>query len=220
MMETFGQFCAVARSLEVVGERWTLLIVRELLMGSTGFNEIRRGLPRIPPGTLAKRLQTLVAAGVVELEDGRYALTTAGRALQPIIAALAGWALGPGHLPLAEGHLDTAALTWDLQRRIDHEALPARKVTIGLHFVDRAAGDRRYWLQLDRSRANLCTTDTGDPLDVMLQATTADVVRWWLGESSWRELLTRPETLVSGDRALVRALPTWFRGYALALQRT
>jgi DNA-binding HxlR family transcriptional regulator len=89
----------VARALEVVGERWTLLIVRELLMGSSGFNEIRRGLPRIPPATLAKRLQTLTAAGVVEVDDGRYSLTAAGRALQPLVAALAASALGPGHLP-------------------------------------------------------------------------------------------------------------------------
>ena len=92
-------------------------------------------------------------------------------------------------------------------------------MTVELHFVDRAAGDRRYWLQLDRGRANLCTTDTGDAVAITLEATTADVVRWWLGESSWRELVARPETVVTGDRALVRAMPTWFRGYALAPQR-
>ncbi|MPY93978.1 MAG: transcriptional regulator [Acidimicrobiia bacterium] len=215
-MEGFGQFCPVSRALEVLGERWTLLVVRELLMGSTGFNEIRRGLPRIPTGTLAKRLQALTAAGVVEIDGGRYTLTPAGEALRPVVAALAAWALGPGHVPLEAGHLDAAALTWDLQRRIDHEAVPARKVTVELHFVDRAAGDRRYWLQLDRGRANLCSTDTGDPVDVTLRATTSDVVRWWLGECSWRELMTRPTTRIAGDRTLIRALPTWFLGYALA----
>ena len=98
--------------------------------------------------------------------------------------------------------------------------MPARKVTIELHFVDRAAGDRRYWLQLDRGRANLCATDSGDPVDVTLTATTVDVVRWWLGQSSWRELLTRPATVLSGDRALARAMPAWFQGYALAQPRT
>ena len=215
-MESYGQFCAVARALEILGERWTLLVVRELLLGSTGFNEIRRGLPRIPTATLAKRLQTLIAAGVVEVDASRYVLTPAGRALRPVVADMATWALGPGHVPLEAGHLDAAALSWDIQRRIDHAAVPDRKITIALHFVDRAVGDSLYWLQLDRGRANLCATDTGDPVDVTLRAATADVVRWWLGERSWRHLLDQPDTEITGSRAVIRALPSWFRGYVLA----
>jgi DNA-binding HxlR family transcriptional regulator len=215
-MTGYGQFCAVARALEVLGERWTLLIVRELLMGSTGFNEIRRGLPRIPTATLASRLRTLQAAGIVTADGNRYALTPAGTDLLPVVTALAAWASEPGRTEMREDHLDTAALTWDIQRRIDRDAVPGNLTVIEFEFIDRSGGDRRYWLHVGQQRVDLCRTDTGDEVSVWMRGSVADITDWWIGRTSWRDLLDRPGVEVSGDPTLLRSMPTWFLGYALA----
>jgi len=215
-MTGYGQFCAVARALEVLGERWTLLIVRELLMGSTGFNEIRRGLPRIPTATLATRLRTLEGAGIITGGDDGYSLTAAGRDLFPVVASLAAWASQPGRAEIRDDHLDTAALTWDIQRRIDLEAIPARTVVIEFEFTDRPGGDRRYWLHVGRRRVDLCRTDTGDEVSVWMCGRVADITDWWIARKTWRELLDQPGVEISGDRDLIHAMPTWFLGYALA----
>lgn len=209
-MSGYGQFCAVARALEVLGERWTLLIVRELLLGASTFTDLRRGLPRIPRATLSVRLRALRAAGIVD--DG-YRLTEAGTALAPVVRELARWAVATESAALTEGDLDTAALTWDIQRRIDTNALPEQTVVLAIEFTDRTAPDNRYWLHLSRTSVNLCRQDTGAPVDVWLTTPTLAATRWWLGELSWAELLRQPGVRVYGDRALQRQMHHWFQRY-------
>ncbi len=165
-MSGYGQFCAVARALEVLGERWTLLILRELLLGAKTFTDICRGLPRIPRATLSTRLRGLCAAGVVEHADGDYRLTETGLALAPVLRELARWAVTTDAAALTDGDLDTAALTWDMQRRVEVGALPDRTVVLAIDFTDRAATDRHFWLHLARTGVNLCRQDTGAPVDV------------------------------------------------------
>src|SRR5215472_17229119 len=111
-MMGYGQFCAVARALDVLGERWALLVVRELLLGASSFTEIRRGLPRIPRATLSARLRSLRAAGIVS----GYRLTSAGTALGPVVQELARWAMTTESAALTDDDLDTSALTWDMRR--------------------------------------------------------------------------------------------------------
>jgi len=107
-MSRYGQFCAVARALEVLGERWTLLVARELLLGSTTFTQIRCGLPRIPRATLSSRLRGLRKAGIIDIVDREYQLTEAGRALAPVMRELARWATVTDRAALADDDLDTA----------------------------------------------------------------------------------------------------------------
>ncbi|WP_410659686.1 winged helix-turn-helix transcriptional regulator [Amycolatopsis sp. lyj-112] len=209
-MTGYGQFCAVARALDVVGERWALLVVRELLLGASTFTEIRRGLPRIPRATLSARLRALRAAGIVD--DG-YRLTNAGVALAPVVRELARWAVATESAALTEDDLDTAALTWDIQRRINVEALPERTVVLALDFTDR---DERYWLYLSRTGVNLCRQDTGAPVDIWLAAPTMAVTRWWLGERSWAQLLRHPDVHMHGDLALQRQVHRWFTRYVFS----
>ncbi|WP_169985716.1 winged helix-turn-helix transcriptional regulator [Microbispora sp. H10836] len=209
-MNGYGQFCAVARALELLGERWTLLIVRELLLGASTFTDIRRGLPRIPRATLSARLRALRAAGLV---DNDYRLTEAGTALAPVVRELARWAVATDSAALTEDDLDTAALTWDMQRRVDAAALPERTVVLAIEFTDRPPADRRYWLHLSRMSVNLCRQDTGAPVDVWLTSPTEAATRWWLGDLSWAELLRQPGVRVHGDRALERQMHRWFKRY-------
>ncbi len=209
-MSGYGQFCAVARSLEVVGERWSLLIVRELLLGASSFSDIRRGLPRIPRATLSTRLRALRAAGIVD--DG-YRLTEAGAALAPVVRELARWAVTTESAALTEDDLDTAALTWDIRRRIDTGRLPERPVVLAIEFTDRAEADRNYWLHLSRTSVDLCRQDTGAPVSVWLTTPTAAATRWWLGHLSWAQLLRQPGVRVDGDRSLQRRMDRWFQRY-------
>ena len=212
-MSGYGQFCAVARALDVLGERWTLLIVRELLLGSTTFTSFCRGLPRIPRATLSSRLRALRAAGIVEVADNEYRLTETGAALAPVMRELARWAADADSAALSDDDLDTTALTWDMQRRIDTAALPDRTVVLAIEFTDRASPDRYFWLHLSRSSVNLCRQDTGAPVELWLAAPTVDVTRWWLGQLSWPQLLRKPGVRVHGDRELQRQIQNWFLRY-------
>lgn len=212
-MSGYGQFCAVARALEVLGERWTLLVARELLMGASTFTDIRRGLPRIPKATLSARLRRMRLAGIVAVDDDGYRLTEAGAALAPVIRELARWATVTDSAALTEDDLDTAALTWDIQRRVDAAALPPRTVVLAIEFIDRPAADRRFWLHLSPTGVNLCRDDTGAPVDLWLTAPTPETTRWWLGEMSWARFLRHPQVRVHGDRDLQRQMHRWFLRY-------
>src|SRR5688500_13642172 len=174
-MDRYGQFCAVARALEVLGERWTLLVVRELMMGTTTFSDMRRGRPRIPRATLSSRLRRLRAAGVVVLDEDGYRLSESRAALAPVLREVARWATVTDAAALTEGDLDAAALTWDMQRRVDTAALPARTVVLAIEFTDRSPSDRCFWLHLARTGVNLCRDDTGAPVDVWLTGQTEAV---------------------------------------------
>ncbi|WP_117213080.1 winged helix-turn-helix transcriptional regulator [Allorhizocola rhizosphaerae] len=214
----YGQFCAVARALDVLGERWTLLIARELLLGARTFTDIRRGLPRIPRATLAARLRGLCSAGVIEATDGEYRLSEAGAALAPVMRELARWATDTGSAALSDSDLDTAALTWDMQRRVNTAALPERTVVLAIEFADRTPMDRHFWLHLARTGVNLCREDTGAPVDIWLTTPTEPATRWWLGELSWAQLVRRPGVHVHGNRALMRQIPGWFLRYVFTPQ--
>ncbi|CAM4485999.1 helix-turn-helix domain-containing protein [Nocardia ninae] len=199
----------MARALDVLGERWTLLIVRELLLGASSFGDLCRGLPRIPRATLSARLRVLRAAGVV---DG-YRLTDVGAALAPVVRELARWAIATDSAALGEDDLDTAALTWDMRRRVDVAALPDRRVVLAIEFTDRPISDSRFWLHLSRTGVDLCRDDTGAPVDIWLTTPTRAATEWWLGNLSWQQLLRQPGVQVHGDHGLQRELPRWFTRY-------
>src|ERR671923_2424632 len=128
-VKSYGQFCSVARALDLLGERWTLLIVRELLSGSCRFGEVQRGIPRISRTMLSARFRELADAGVIERRQGarigsEYRLTPAGLELAAVVRELGTW--GQRWLPreLRRTELDANALLWDIQRRVRREALP------------------------------------------------------------------------------------------------
>lgn len=126
---------------------------------------------------------------------------------------LAGWAVSTESATLTEDDLDSAALTWDIQRRINTGALPAATVVLAIEFTDRPSTGNRYWLHLSQTSVNLCRQDTGAPVDVWMTTPTLAVTRWWLGELSWPELLRQPGVKVDGDRDLQRQMHHWFKRY-------
>jgi DNA-binding HxlR family transcriptional regulator len=215
-MKSHGQFCSIARALDLLGERWTLLVVRELWSGSTRFNEIRRGVPRISKTMLAARLRELADAGVVtRADDDRYALTESGRELGGVLGALATW--GQRWLPRTtpREELDSEALLWDMHRRVALDELPTDPVVarIELDGLPRSKGTR--FLLLRRSEVSLCTENPGFPEELCVRAPLRTLTAWWRGDLSLAE--ARAEGMkIEGRPERVRSFPRWFQRYLFA----
>ena len=214
-MSRYGQFCSVARAHEVLGGRWTLLIVRELLCGSRRFNDIRRGIPRISRTMLAERLQALVHAGVVTRKEAPhgpdYTLTAAGMELMEIVAALGGW--GQRWLPrhAASEDIELGPVLVDMHRRVNVATLPAEPLVIRFEI----AGHPPHFLLLKQAEASLCTQNPGFPEPLCLRASLPVLTGWWRGDFDFAEA-RRQGLALDGPKALVRAFPGWFQRYMLA----
>ncbi len=214
-MSGYGQFCAIARAHEVLGGRWSLLIVREILCGSARFNDIRRGIPRISRTMLSERLQELVQAGAIARSQGaqgpEYALTEAGRELAQLVGALASW--GQRWLPrhAADEDLDLEPVLVDMQRRAKLSALP--KDPIVVRFEIKSHQPR--FLLLKRSEASLCTQNPGFPEPLTVRGPLAALVAWWRGDATFAAA-QRMGLKIEGTKALARAFPSWFELYLFA----
>lgn len=214
MATSYGQFCPVAKAMELLDERWTMLVIRELMVGSRHFNALRRGLPRMSPALLSKRLQTLVRAGVIDRwQDGNrvtYQLTPAGEELQPLIEALGTW--GIRWIPeLGEADLDPHLLLWDIHRNIDTEAVPDGRTVIGFRFTDVAPPAHCWWLVITTDGVDVCDQDPGFPVLVTVTADLQTLTKVWRGDVTWSESLRSGDLVVDGQPSGRRALPRWLK---------
>jgi len=217
-METvYGQFCPVAVAAEIFAERWTPIILRELLQGSRRFNEIHKGAPRISKALLVRRLRDLERAEVIASTprtDGRgreYRLTPAGEELGEIVLQLGKW--GQRWTSRVDRQrLDAGLLVWDIRRRIAMERLPAGRVVVRFDFRGVPAAQRHpksYWMLLERPSVDLCVNDPGHEVDVYVNAELSALVRVWLGDEPLAHAMRAGEVKISGDPRLSRAFPTW-----------
>lgn len=186
-MIDYGQFCTVARGAEVFGERWTPLVVRELLCGSRRFNDIRRGVPRMSPTLLADRLRKLEAMGLVERRCApggfEYHPTPAGEELRPIVLALGHWGARWIGSRLKPSQLDAGFLMWDIRRFARLDEFPRRRRTvIHFRFTDARRGERLWWLIVEGGVADLCRDDPGEDLAVIVESTVRSLTDIWTGD--------------------------------------
>ncbi|MGA9748900.1 MAG: helix-turn-helix domain-containing protein [Nocardioides sp.] len=220
MGTTYRQFCPVAKAMELLDERWTMLLVRELVLGSEHFNDLRRGLPRMSPTLLSKRLHQLVRAGVVEKRiegtDVRYVLTPAGEELRPVVEAVGAWgARWIGEL--GDEDLDPKLLLWDMRRNVDREAVPPTRTVVHFRFPDVPGVLGRWWMVLTRDDADLCDQDPGHDVDVEVTATLRDLTDVWRGESTWAAAVRAGRVTMTGTSPLRRDVPKWFPATGFAL---
>ena len=223
-MINYGQFCTVARGAEVFGERWTPLVVRELMCGSTRFNDIRRGVPRMSPSLLVQRLRKLEAIGVVErTRDGQaaeYRLTPAGEELRPIVLALGHWGAKWIGSRLRRDQLDAGFLMWDIRRFARIEAFPRdRRVVIHFRFTGARTGERLWWLVVEHGSADLCRDDPGHELTLVVDCTVLALTQVWTGDRDPNDVLRSLEVKVTGAARDVRALWGWLGCSAFAPTR-
>jgi DNA-binding HxlR family transcriptional regulator len=213
MRQEYGQFCPVALSSEVLAERWTLLVVRELLAGAHRFNEIRRGVPRLSPTLLKERLRTLERAGVVERVDsdntrGRdYRLTRAGEELRAVVAAIGQWGQRWAR-DIRPADLDPGWLVWAMHRRLNTDAMPVGRTVIEIEFSD-SPRQRRFWLVHSRGRVDVCLKDPGFEPTVRVVTRLRTLAEVWRGIRPIREEIRSGRLQVHGAPAIRRAFPGW-----------
>jgi DNA-binding HxlR family transcriptional regulator len=217
-MSGYGQFCPVAKASEVLAERWTPLVVRELLCGSHRFNDLQRGVPLMSRSLLAKRLRELELAGVIERRpsgDGRaseYHLTEAGEELRPVIMGLGAWGLRWASSNVSRADLDPRLLMWDMQRNIETDALPPHRVVVRFRFTDVSPGlPRVTWLILDGDHADVCYKDPGFDVDLVVVGRLRALVGVWLGDTTMSAVVRARELQIDGTRRLADAFPSWLR---------
>jgi DNA-binding HxlR family transcriptional regulator len=213
-MHLYGQYCPVARAAEILADRWTVLIVRELLAEVSHFNELERGLPRISRTLLAERLRRLEQAGVVERRvapGGRrteYRLTRAGCALQRIIDDLGEWGARWAFGEPRPNELDPIVLLWWMRRRVRQERIGRRRVVIQFDF--RGGPTQGYWLLIAPNDVSVCLKHPGHDVDVLVTADIMAFYRVWLGRATLAEAVRRDQVRLDGTPADIRAFPQWF----------
>jgi len=219
---SYRQFCPVAMATEVLCCRWTLLVVRELLLGSVRFNDLRRGLPRMSAALLAKRLRELEAAGIVTRTEGaagghEYHLSPAGRELRPVVEAVGVWGQRWVTTEATLRHLDANLLMWDIRRNVDPEPPPAMRTTIEFIFSDRQPPQRNYWLVVGREHdVDLCVVDPGFEVDLYVTTDLRTLTEVWLGYRDWARAKDGGAIRLSGRRECELDLRTWLRSSVFA----
>jgi DNA-binding HxlR family transcriptional regulator len=212
-MEKYQQYCPVSRAAEIVADRWTPLIVRELVLGSHRFNDIERGLPGISRSLLASRLRDLEDAGVVERLPRahsrltEYHLTEAGRELKVVIEALGAWGVRWAFGDPRPEELDAGLLVWKIHQRINRELLPETRTVVEFDFTGRCG--RRVWLLLERREVSVCVTPPKFDADLIVHTDLALFYRVWLGKIAYDDAVRRHAVVVDGIPGLARQLPTW-----------
>jgi DNA-binding HxlR family transcriptional regulator len=216
---SYNQFCPVAMAAEVLCTRWTMVLLRELVCGSTRFNELRRGVPRMSPALLSKRLKDLEAAGIVErrpvtAEPGvfEYALTPAGRDLHPVIIAVGNWGQKWVETDATLENLDPNLLMWDMRRNIDPEPMPKAQTVIQVIYSDLAEARRNWWLIVEPGgNVDLCSVDPGFEVNLYLSTDLRTMTEIWMGLTAVDKAKRDGKLLVTGDRGLERDIEKWLR---------
>lgn len=213
MGSSYHQFCPVAKAMELLDERWTMLVIRELLLGSRHFNDIRRGVPKMSPSLLSKRLRDLTRAGIVERRgEGRevvYGLTAAGLELAPVVDKLGAWGMrwiGK----VGEEDLDPKLLMWDLHRHVDPALVPPGRTVVSFRFNDVPAKIRDWWLVMTAEEVDVCDFDPGYDVAVSVTGSLRRMVEIWRGDLGWPAAIRSGIIQLDGPERFRRAVPKWF----------
>jgi DNA-binding HxlR family transcriptional regulator len=214
-MIRYGQYCPIAKALELLAERWTLLIVRELLAGSRRFNDLRRGVPLMSPSMMSQRLKALCDSGIIVREadeDGHshhYRVSTAGEELRPLIIQLGTWGQRWSRSRMTADDLDASFLMWDIRRNVQVDKLPPERTVIHFEFPDAKKGMRQWWLVVEEGEVDLCLEDPGHEADIMLTSSLRTMTQVWMGDISLIQARANGLLKVVGTARLSRSIASW-----------
>ncbi|CAN5652144.1 winged helix-turn-helix transcriptional regulator [soil metagenome] len=200
----YGQYCPITRAVEVLGERWSFLIVRDLILGATRFNDLARGNPGLSRSLLSKRLRQFERAGIIDHVRDEYLLTPAGKDLEGLIMGLGEWGARWQFDDPRENELDPELLMWWVQDRLDLSILPDRRLVLEFDFVDQR---KRFWIVRDSSGPSVCNSEPAFEIDVCVRTDLTTMYQVWLGKSDLRESLRDGTIEFIGSPAFVRRMP-------------
>lgn len=211
----YGQFCPVAMAAEIVCSRWTMLVLRELLCGSTRFNDIRRGVPRMSPALLSKRLKELEEAGVVVTRETShpgvvdYLLTDAGKELRDLIMRLGIWGHRWVESSISLKNLDPSLLMWDIRRNLAASLLPERRCTVHFIYPELNAAKKHWWLVIEGNVVDLCSFDPGFDIDLQIRCSLRTMTSVWMGISTLKQEVESGAMELIGDKTMIRSMESW-----------
>ena len=219
-MNSYGQFCPLAQATQLLCERWTLIVVRELIAGSTRFNEIKKGVPTMSPTLLSARLKQLVEAKVVDQSGSKgnytYTLTSAGLELRPIVELLGAWGHRWARSDLNKGDLDAGLLMWDMRRTVDPAVFPKRRIVVQFEYPDAPKGGRNWWLVSEDGEIDLCLSNPGHEVDIVIKCSLKTMSEIWICEQQFGDAVKKGDIKVLGDAKLTSNLQDWLRSSPLS----
>ncbi len=215
----YKQFCPVAMAADILCSRWTLVLLREMVAGSTRFNDLRRGVPRMSPALLSKRLKDLETAGIVtrspvagESDLYEYRLTQSGQDLAPIIETVGVWGQKWIETEASLANLDPNLLMWDMRRNINPEPMPRRRSTIQVIFKDLQEARRKWWLVVEPDKeVDLCSVDPEFDVDLFLSTDLRTMTEIWMGYITVARAKEQQRLVMTGDRRLEAAIGSWLK---------
>ncbi|MEJ1118977.1 helix-turn-helix domain-containing protein [Phyllobacterium sp. CCNWLW109] len=216
-METhggYGQFCPVSMASEILCSRWTTLILRELLCGTTRFNDLRRGVPRMSPALLSKRLKELERAGVIKTIPNaggvlEYHLSAAGEDLRPVIVGIGFWGQRWVESKVSLKNLDPSLLMWDMRRHLNPKPLPQRRCTIQFLYPELPQARQNFWLVVEDGSVDLCGFDPGYDIDLLITSSLKSMTAIWMGLSMVRREVDAGNLEFDGDPAIAASMQQW-----------
>jgi DNA-binding HxlR family transcriptional regulator len=214
---SYQQFCPVAMAAEILCTRWTIILLREMFAGSTRFNELRRGVPRMSPALLSQRLKELESGGIVTRKKSasdpgvlEYQLTESGRELGPLVDAFGVWGQRRIESKLSLQHLDVDLLMWDMRRNLNITPMPTHRSVVEFVYPELSAAQRRWWLIVDPGEGvDLCKIDPGFDVDLYVSADLRSMTAIWLGLDTVRAAVANLRMVLTGSRQLAASMQTW-----------
>ncbi|MEZ5758099.1 MAG: helix-turn-helix domain-containing protein [Emcibacteraceae bacterium] len=216
---SYKQFCPIAMASEIVCTRWTAVLLRELLMGSTRFNDLRRGVPRMSPALLSKRLKDLEEAGIVyrapvenEPDVEEYILTQSGKDLFPVVESLGIWDTRWVETEPSLEHLDPTLLMWDIRRHLNTTPKPKKRATIQFIYSDLPKQNRNWWLivEPETEKIDLCSIEPGFDVNLYISTDLRTMTKVWMGFETFAKAYNEDRILLTGDTDLEEKTKIWF----------
>ncbi len=212
----YNQFCPIAKSAEILGERWNILILREVLMGARRFSVMQRGLGDISPALLTKRLkqleeQNMIIRRKIPGQQGyEYFPTEACEALLPVLFALGEWGIVWAKNTILDQDFDVEFLMLYLERSIDRDKIKGLETIIKFRFSD-LEEQRDWWLVVNPEKSEVCLKDPGKDVDVYFNCNVKTLTDVWMGDRTYRDAIKAGDLMMDGDPALVRNVTAWLR---------
>jgi DNA-binding HxlR family transcriptional regulator len=211
----YGQFCPVSMAAEIVCTRWTVLVLRELLCGTTRFNDLRRGVPRMSPALLSKRLKELEKAGVIAATPAsrghvaEYRLTAAGEDLRGVVMSIGNWGQQWVESRISLRNLDPSLLMWDMRRSLRPEPLPPGRCTIQFQYPELKSNWQNYWLVVEDGAVDVCQDNPGFEVNLLVRIPLRNMTAIWMGLSSVAAEIASGKMELDGDPKIAKAMQQW-----------